>query len=165
MGSGKTSIGRKLAKVIHAEFFDIDQEIEKRTGATVPLVFEIEGEPGFRQRESELLDELTKYSDIVLATGGGAVLDSYNRKLLAERGLVIYLKAGINHLLKRTGRDRKRPLLNCDNPREKMEQLLAERGPLYEEVADMVIDTDKHSMKKVVEIITHYRTEQCNASR
>ena len=165
MGSGKTSIGRRLARAIHSEFFDTDQEIEKKTGATIPLVFEIEGEPGFRKRESEVLDELTKYSDIVLATGGGAVLDSFNRKLLTDRGIVVYLKAGINPLLKRTSRDNKRPLLNCDNPREKMEQLLAERGPLYEEVADITVDTDRHSMKKVVEIISEYRKEQCNASR
>ncbi|MDX1519009.1 MAG: shikimate kinase AroK [Gammaproteobacteria bacterium] len=165
MGSGKTSIGRRLAKAIHAEFFDTDHEIEKRTGATIPLVFEIEGEPGFRKRESEVLDELTKYSDIVLATGGGVVLDSFNRKVLVERGIVVYLRAGINHLLKRTARDSKRPLLNCDNPREKMQQLLTERGPLYEEVADITVDTDKHSMKKVVEIVSEYRSKKCGAYR
>lgn len=162
MGSGKTSIGRRLAKKIKAEFFDSDQEVEKRTGVSIPLIFEIEGEQGFRRRESEVIEELTKHPDIVLATGGGAVQDEFNRKCLAERGIVVYLRARIDQLLKRTSRDNRRPLLNSGNPREKLQELLAIRGPLYEEIADLIIDTDRQSMKSVVEKISQYRESQCN---
>lgn len=162
MGSGKTSIGRRLAKKIRAEFFDSDLEIEKRTGASIPLIFEIEGEQGFRSRETEIIDELTKYPNIVLATGGGVILDGFNRNCLTERGIVVYLRAGIDQLHKRTSRDTRRPLLNSGNPREKLQELLAARGPLYEEIADMIIDTDRQSMKSVVEKISQYRESRCN---
>ena len=161
MGSGKSSIGRRLARKIKAEFFDSDEEIEKRTGASISLIFEIEGEQGFRTREVEVIDELTKYSDIVLATGGGAIMNEYCRKRLAERGIVVYLRARTDQLLKRTSRDTRRPLLNTDNPRGKLQELLETRGPLYEEVADLIIDTDRLSMKSVVEKISQYRAGLC----
>lgn len=164
MGSGKTSIGRRLARKIKAEFFDSDEEIEKRTGASISLIFEIEGERGFRERECEVIEELTKYSDIVLATGGGAIMNEFNRKCLAERGIVVYLRARPDQLFKRTSRDTRRPLLNSGNPRDKLQELLEVRGPLYEEVADLILDTDKMSMKNVVEKISQYRTELCSKS-
>jgi len=150
MGAGKTTIGRKLAKKLKLEFFDSDEEIERRTQADVALIFEIEGESGFRKREAEMIDELTKYSDIVLATGGGAVLNEQNRINISERGWVVYLKASIRQILRRTARDSRRPLLITDNRKQKIEELLRERGPLYEEVADMIIDTGNKTVKQII---------------
>ena len=141
MGTGKSTIGRKLAKQSSQKFYDSDHEIEDRTGVKINLIFEIEGEAGFRKRETKLLDELTSMSNIVLATGGGAVLSLENRATLMERGFVVYLKSGIDQLLKRTSRDSKRPLLQNGDPEVVLKKLLDERGPLYEEVADLVIDT------------------------
>lgn len=158
MGAGKSTIGRKLAKKLKLQFFDSDKEIEKRTGARIPLIFDIEGETGFRTRESDIIDELTKYSDTVIATGGGAVLDPLNREKLVQRGVVVYLRADIDQLLKRTSRDKKRPLLNTDNPRQKMEELLTARSPIYEEVADFIVDTDKHTVPWIVEEICKRRS-------
>ncbi len=160
MGVGKSTIGRRLAKKLKCQFFDSDQAIENRTGARIALIFEIEGEAGFRRRESEVIEELTGQSDIVLATGGGVVLNPVNRKNLAERGLVIYLRAGIKQLLKRTTRDNKRPLLNTDNPREKMEELLKTRIPLYEQIADLIVDTDRQPVSRIIEEICNYRAIQ-----
>ena len=157
MGAGKSTIGRKLAKKLKLQFFDSDQEVESRTGAKISLIFEIEGEQGFRTRETDVIDELTKYSDIVLATGGGVVLDPVNRKNLGERGVVVYLRANIKQLLKRTSRDTRRPLLNTDNPREKMKELMEIRAPLYEEVADLIIDTDQHPVPWIVNEICKYK--------
>lgn len=158
MGAGKSTIGRRLAKKLKRDFFDSDQEIEKRTGASIALIFEIEGEDGFRRRESEMIDELTRRTDIVLATGGGAVLVPANRKYLNERGFVVYLKSGIRQLLKRTARDNKRPLLNTTNPREKIEELLETRAPMYEEIADLIIDAGKQPIPKIVDDICRFRT-------
>ena len=158
MGAGKSTIGRKLAKKLKLQFFDSDQEIEKRTGARIPLIFEIEGEQGFRTRETGVIDELTKYSDIVLATGGGAILDQANQSNLNERGLVVYLRANIKHLLRRTARDTKRPLLNTDDRKKKMEELLKVRAPIYEKVADLIIDTDQHPVPWIVEEICKHRS-------
>ncbi len=154
MGAGKSTIGRQLARVLDAQFIDSDREIELRTGVDIPLIFELEGETGFRKREHEVIDELTARPDIVLATGGGAVLDPQNRRNLSSRGNVIYLQTSVNQQLQRTSRDRNRPLLQTENPREKLEQLLAERDPLYREIADIVIETDGCKVRDVVQKIT-----------
>ncbi len=149
MGAGKTTIGRHLATLLHKRFVDVDHEIEKRTGVTIPVIFEIEGEAGFRRRESAVIDELTGDRDIVLATGGGAVLLQENRKWLKERGTVVYLQADIETLVERTRRDRNRPLLQTGNPRGKIEELLCQREPIYREVADVVVDTGQRAPSSV----------------
>lgn len=141
MGCGKTTVGRRLAGHLGLDFVDSDQEIVRRTGAKIPLIFEIEGEQGFRLREKMVIDELTQGVDRVLATGGGAVLDRDTRARLRERGRVIYLSAGINQLLQRTSGDRNRPLLQTANPRARLEELYKARDPLYREVAHWVVDT------------------------
>ena len=153
MGAGKSTVGRRLAKRLKLKFFDSDQEIEHRTGATVSLIFEIEGEAGFRKREKDIIDALTKQSGIVLATGGGAVLDPDNRQSLANRGVVIYLKSGLTPLVRRTSRDSKRPLLKADDPAARLRELLVIRGPIYEDIADMVIDTDQRTPQSIVDEI------------
>jgi len=141
MGSGKTTVGRRLAGHLGLEFIDSDQEIVRRTGAKIPLIFEIEGEEGFRTREKAVIDDLTQRKDTVLATGGGAILDPENRLRLRQRGRVIYLSAGINQLLQRTAGDRNRPLLQTADPRGRLEELFKARDPLYREVAHWVVDT------------------------
>lgn len=146
MGAGKTSVGRALARRLHKAFFDMDQEIERATGVKIPLIFEIEGEAGFRARESRMLAELTQRRGIVLATGGGAVLSDDNRKLLAQRGTVVYLRAAVDDLWRRTRHDRNRPLLQVDDPREKLHELFAQRDPLYCEIADLIVDTGAQSV-------------------
>ena len=153
MGAGKSTIGRQLATVLKKDFKDSDHEIVARTGASIPLIFEIEGEEGFRKRESAMIDELTRLDDIVLATGGGAVLREENRERLKERGVVIYLFASLEQLFERTRRDRNRPLLQTDNPKARLEALLSERDPIYREVADMVVHTDDRSIRSVVKEI------------
>jgi shikimate kinase len=140
MGAGKTTVGREYARRHHLRFVDCDHEIEARTGVKVPTIFEIEGEQGFRRRESQLIDELTRRSGLVLATGGGAVLDPGNRALLSERGVVVYLNVPPHVLWERTRHDRNRPLLQVPNPRERIEALFRERDPLYRSVADIVVD-------------------------
>lgn len=158
MGAGKTTIGRQLATTLKLDFKDSDHEIVRRTGASIPLIFEIEGEEGFRRRESEVIDMLTMEANLVLATGGGAVLREENRRCLMERGTVIYLYASIEQLLLRTSKDRNRPLLQTGDPRAKLEQLMAQRDPLYREVADMVVHTDERSIRSVIkEILVRLR--------
>jgi len=159
MGAGKSTIGRQLARALGMEFVDSDREIEARTGVDIPLIFELEGESGFRKREQEVIDELTATPGIVLATGGGAVLDPLNRRHLASRGNVIYLHTSVDQQLRRTAHDRNRPLLQTPDPRQKLEQLLAERDPLYRQVADIVIETDGCRVRDVVQKITHYVEE------
>jgi len=156
MGAGKSTIGRQLARALGTEFIDSDREIEARTGVDIPLIFELEGEKGFRKREQDVIDELTAMPGIVLATGGGAVLDPLNRRNLAARGTVVYLQTSVDQQLHRTAHDRNRPLLQTPDPRRKLEQLLAERDPLYREVADIVIETDGCRVRDVVQKITHY---------
>ncbi len=141
MGAGKSTIGRHLAKSLNLEFVDSDHEIERRTGADIPLIFDIEGEAGFRQREKKVIEELTQRSGIVLATGGGVVLDADNRAWLRGRGKVIYLYATADQLLTRTAKDRNRPLLQTADPRARLEELLKARDGLYREVADLIVDT------------------------
>jgi shikimate kinase len=153
MGAGKSTIGRQLSSVLKKEFKDSDHEIIARTGASIPLIFEIEGEEGFRKRESAMIDELTQLHDIVLATGGGAVLREENRRHLKARGVVIYLFASVDQLFERTCRDRNRPLLQTEDPRGRLEELMAQRDPIYRQVADMVVHTDDRSIKSVIKEI------------
>ena len=153
MGAGKSTIGRQLAKQLRLPFHDSDHEIESRTGVDIPLIFELEGEAGFRKRETTVIDELTRLPNIVLATGGGAVMDPDNRQHLKTRGRVIYLHTSVNHQLKRTRKDGNRPLLQTGNPRDKLEELMSIRDPLYREIASIIIDTDGMRVRDVVKII------------
>lgn len=140
MGAGKTTIGRHLARRLKKRFVDCDHEIEARTGVRIPLIFDIEGEAGFRKRESQVLQALSEEHGLVLATGGGAVLAPQNRRLLASSGLVIYLRVPPEELYARTKHDRNRPLLQVENPQEKLRELHAQRDPLYREIADIVLE-------------------------
>lgn len=145
MGAGKTTIGRQLARRLKKRFVDCDHEVEARTGVRIPLIFEIEGEPGFRRRESQVLRELTGETGLVLATGGGVVLDPENRSCLRETGLVVYLCAPPEELYARTQHDRNRPLLQVPDPLGKIRELYALRDPLYREVADIVFQGGRRS--------------------
>ena len=153
MGAGKSTIGRQLSKRLNMAFQDSDHEIEARTGVDIPLIFELEGEAGFRRREQTVIEELTRNPGIVLATGGGAILDPENRRHLSTRGQVIYLHASVNQQLKRTRRDRNRPLLQTADPRARLEELMAIRDPLYREIADIIIETDGKRVRDVVKQI------------
>lgn len=153
MGAGKTTIGRRLAKNLRKKFVDSDQELERRTGATIALIFDVEGEQGFRERETKIIGELSEMDDIVLATGGGVVLNPQNRHVLANRGFVVYLYATIEHLLERTHRDATRPLLNTEDPETRMRELLEFRDPLYREIADLVIDTGAKNLTDILKQI------------
>ena len=146
MGAGKTSVGRLLARRLGKTFFDSDQEIERATGVRSPVIFEIEGEAGFRAREARMLAELVARSEVVLATGGGAVLARENRALLKAHGTVVYLRASAHDLWQRTRHDRNRPLLQTGNPMATLVRLYEERDPLYCEVADLVVDTGSQSL-------------------
>lgn len=158
MGAGKSTIGRQLARRLKLPFHDSDIEIEQRTGVDIPLIFELEGEAGFRKREKTVLDELTRLPNIILATGGGAILDPENREHLTSRGTVVYLHASVAQQLRRTGHDRNRPLLQTDNPRARMEELMAIREPLYRESAHIIINTDGMRVMDVVrQIITQIK--------
>lgn len=141
MGAGKTTVGRRVAAQLGLDFHDLDHEIEERSGATVALIFELDGEAGFRKREAELLDEFSAKRGVVLSTGGGAVLAAENRRHLRERGYVVYLETTIEQQLKRLIHDRKRPLLAAPDRRERLLKLAAEREPLYREIADLVVPT------------------------
>ncbi len=164
MGAGKSTIGRQLAKLLDLDFVDSDREIEQRTGASISLIFELEGESGFRARERAMIDELSLREGIVLATGGGAVLDAANRAHLAERGLVIYLQTSVDQQLKRTARDRNRPLLKSDDPRARLEALMAEREALYCDLAALTVSTDGRNVNTVAkEIVWRVRPETPSA--
>lgn len=153
MGSGKTAVGRQLARQLRAPFFDTDAEIERDTGVDIPYIFECEGEPGFRDREVAVIDALTCREGIVLATGGGAVLRPENRRHLAERGCVVYLETSVAQQAGRVGRSCQRPLLRNVDPVRKLEQLMAERAPLYREIADLIVGTDGRSVRVVADDI------------
>lgn len=153
MGAGKTTIGKQLAQQLGREFYDSDRVIEEHTGANIPLIFELEGETGFRKREKNILAELLQKNDIVLATGGGVVLDQENRELLSKSGFVIYLNAPLSQLINRTSKDKNRPLLQTDDPQKKLEEILSVRDPLYREVADEIIKTDVSPVRNVVKKI------------
>lgn len=153
MGAGKTTIGRQLARTLGLEFLDSDREIERRSGVDIPTIFDFEGESGFRRRERAMIEALTQHDDIVLATGGGVVLDPDNRRDLAGRGTVVYLETSVDEQLRRTRHDRNRPLLQADDRRATLERLDAERAPLYREIADVVIPTDDSRRATTVERI------------
>ena len=155
MGAGKTSVGRLLARRFSKDFCDCDQEIERATGATIPLIFEIEGESGFRARETKVLARLAHRRNIVLATGGGAVLSEDNRRLLSDSGVIVYLRASASELLNRTRHDKNRPLLQTSNPLAKLEQLFAERDPLYRSIADIIVDSGNQSVGNLARRVEH----------
>ena len=153
MGSGKTAVGRQVARLVALPFMDSDHEIEARTGADIPLIFEREGEAGFRRREREAIAELTARTGIVLATGGGAVLDADNRRLLGERGWVVYLEASVAQQAERAGRTRHRPLLDDADPHRRLAELMRVREPLYREIADFTAATTRKRVAAVADRI------------
>lgn len=168
MGSGKTTIGRLLAKQLSKTFIDCDEEIQKRTGVSVTHIFDVEGEAGFRKRETAVIHELVQLDNIVLATGGGAVLGAENRAELANNGLVIYLKGSVHDLWHRTRHDRNRPLLQTADPLARLKDLYKQRDPLYNEVADIVVQSGKqsaqHLMMKLLqemEQVTNMQSKPC----
>ncbi len=154
MGAGKTTIGNQLARSLNLDFIDLDQELERRTGASVSLIFDIEGESGFREREKKLINELTQRDRTVLATGGGAVLAADNRQRLSRRGFVVYLKTPLETLVERTRYDTSRPLLHSGDPAATLGEILQVREPLYAEVADLVVDSGTLSVKQVLKMIS-----------
>lgn len=149
MGAGKSAVGRQLGRLLHLDFMDSDDEIEARTGVDIPFIFEKEGEEGFRRREARMIDDLTRKEGIVLATGGGAVIDPDNRSCLGARGFVIYLYTSVDQQLARTNRGRERPLLESGDRRQVLSDLMERRDPLYREIADLIIDTDGRKVKAV----------------
>jgi shikimate kinase len=155
MGSGKSAVGRHLARLCRFTFLDSDAEIEAKTGVDIAFIFEKEGEAGFRLREKEAIERLTLQEGIVLATGGGAVIDAANRRMLAERGAVVYLQTSIEQQLERTRHGRHRPLLNDTDPEEKLKELMLRRAALYAEIADLTVSTDGRRVQLVAEEIYH----------
>lgn len=151
MGSGKTAVGKHLARALHFAFRDSDTEIEGRTGVEIPFIFEKEGEEGFRLREREVIGDLTRLDNIVLATGGGAILLPDNRRVLAERGCVVYLKTSVFQQIDRTRHSRNRPLLFNTDRQERLDSLMVEREPLYGEIADITVSTDGRRVQAVAE--------------
>ncbi|MCK5819294.1 MAG: shikimate kinase AroK [Psychromonas sp.] len=149
MGAGKSTIGRHLAHILHLDFHDSDATIEKNTGADIAWIFDVEGEEGFRSRERKVINKLTQNKGIVLATGGGVVIQDENRNCLSARGIVVYLKTSIEKQLARTKKDKLRPFLQTDDPKSKLVELSKIRNPLYDEIADYIIDTDEQSAKVV----------------
>jgi shikimate kinase len=161
MGAGKTTIGRMVAKHLAKNFYDTDHEIERRTGVNIPLIFELEGEAGFRKRETAIIDELCQMQNIVLATGGGAILSADNRANLKQHGTVVYLRANVHELWQRTRNDKNRPLLQTNDPRAKLERLFIERDALYSETASIVLDTGGQPVSAIVH---HIEQKLCNLS-
>ncbi|MES2821827.1 MAG: shikimate kinase AroK [Pseudomonadota bacterium] len=153
MGAGKSTIGRLLAKELRFPFKDSDKEIEQRTGANIPWIFDVEGEQGFREREQSVIGELCQLQGVVLATGGGAVMRPENRSALRAGGRVVYLHTSVEQQLDRTSRDRNRPLLRTLNPGKVLADLMAIRDPLYREIADVVVETDERPPRLVVQEI------------
>ena len=151
MGAGKSTIGKYLAQHLKLRFADTDTEIEARTGADIPWIFDVEGEAGFREREAQVVEEMTTWDDIVLATGGGVVMRPENRQALGSRGFVVYLHATVDEQVRRTRRDRRRPRLQKGDPEEVLRTLMAIRDPLYREIADYIIDTDGRSPRTVAQ--------------
>jgi shikimate kinase len=155
MGSGKTAVGRHLARLFRYTFHDSDADIEAKTGVDIPFIFEKEGEAGFRSRERESIDRLTRLESIVLATGGGAVIDPANRAALAGRGVVVYLATSVNQQIERTRHARHRPLLHDTDPEQRLKDLMGRRAVLYAEIADFTITTDGRRVQLVAEEIHH----------
>ena len=164
MGAGKTTIGRALARRLKRTFVDSDQEIEARCGVRIAVIFDIEGESGFRAREAAVIDELTARDGIVLATGGGAVLAAANRRHLAARGTVVYLHSAAEHLWQRTRHDKHRPLLATADPKLRLEELYARRDPLYREVADLVVETGRQGASILVKQLLEQLSRTCKVS-
>ena len=153
MGAGKTTMGRQIARRLNMDFEDSDHAIEASTGADIPLIFEKEGEEGFRKREIAVINELTQKPHLVLATGGGAVLAEENRNHLKSRGIVIYLHSDIKHLIERTRHDKNRPLLQTADPAAKLREIMSVREPLYRETADIIINTGQQSIRTVINVM------------
>jgi len=153
MGAGKTTIGKQVASHLGCDFYDSDRVIEERTGVSIPLIFELEGEDGFRRRETEVLSDLCKNNNIVIATGGGAILREENRKILQNNTMVIFLNASLEQLFERTCKDRNRPLLQTENPKEKLKTLIDERLAIYKNMADIIVTTDNQSVYHTVNSI------------
>ena len=164
MGAGKTTVGRLLARRLKRSFCDTDEEIQRRCGVRIPVIFDIEGEAGFRARETQMIAELCALDDVVIATGGGAVLAEENRRMIAACGVVVYLHARPAHLWQRVRHDRNRPLLATADPQKKLEDLYAERDPLYREVADLVIDTGKQSVQTLAKELLTRLEGKCSLS-
>ncbi len=161
MGAGKSTVGRLIAEKLHYQFVDSDHEIEERTGATIPMIFDFEGEAGFREREELMIDELSERTEVVLATGGGVVEREKNRQHLRTRGFVVYLKSPVEALIQRTKHDRNRPLLQTDNPEKVLADLMEKREPWYLEMADLVIETQQVPVHRVVkQILDRLEEEQ-----
>jgi len=161
MGAGKSTVGKLLAEKLNYQFVDSDHEIEAKTGANIPMIFDIEGEAGFRVREAAMIDELTQRGEVVLATGGGVVETESNRQHLRSRGFVVYLKSPVEALIQRTKHDRNRPLLQTDNPAQVLRDLMKKREPWYLEMADLVIETQQVPVHRVVKkIIESLQAEQ-----
>jgi len=154
MGAGKSTIGRQLSSKLNYEFLDTDHIIESRSGADIPWIFDVEGEQGFRDRETSVLAEIIDRDAVVIATGGGIVMRPENRKLLAQSAKVIYLMASIDQLIKRTFKDKKRPLLQVENPQQKIRELFEHRDPIYREVADEIVMTDDGGTRSIVHKIS-----------
>ena len=149
MGAGKSAVGRQLAKLLHLSFVDSDDEIETRTGVDIPFIFEKEGEDGCRKREAKVIDDLSAMESVILATGGGAVVDPQNRSRLGARGFVVYLYTTVDQQLARTQKGRERPMLANGDSRKILEDLMAVRDPLYREIADLTVETDGRKVKAV----------------
>ncbi len=156
MGAGKSSVGKYLAAQLDLSFYDTDEEIEKRTGVDIGWIFDVEGEDGFRRRETEVIEEMTQMSNIVLATGGGSVIEPANCEILKKRGIVIYLEVSLKHQETRTINDSRRPLLRVPNRQEVLEKLQGEREPIYASLADLRVQTDKRTVRAVADDIIHY---------
>lgn len=156
MGAGKSAVGRALARALHLEFLDSDDEIERRTGVDIAFIFEKEGEAGFRRREIAMIEELTGRAGVVLATGGGVVGSAENRRVLAARGAVVYLHATVRQQVERTRRGRERPMLAAGDPEATLERLFLERDPLYREIADFIVETDNRRVHHVVDEIRQH---------
>ena len=150
-GAGKTTVGKRVASQLGLEFLDVDQEIERQTGADISLIFDIEGEAGFRKRETAMIDQLTRRNGIVLATGAGAVLADENRRLLSSRGFVIYLATPVQRQIQRLQRDKRRPLLQAANREEVLSEMAATRNPLYESLADLVVYSEAVSVRAMAQ--------------
>ena len=155
MGAGKTTVGKLLAQQMGKTFVDSDEEIQQRTGVTIMHIFDIEGEAGFRQRESITIQELLELDNLILATGGGAILNAGNRDVMRSNGIVVYLKSAVTDLWQRTRHDRNRPLLQTDDPRARLKEIHAQRDPLYEQTADLVMPTGKQNVHSLVHELVH----------
>lgn len=153
MGAGKTTIGKLLTNLLEKTFYDSDREIQRRTGVSIPVIFEIEGETGFRKRETEMLSELVKLENIVLATGGGAVLSRENREMLRHNGTVVYLRATIDDLWRRTRQDKNRPLLQGPDPRTRLAEIYSQRDPLYKETSHFIVESGKRSARTLAQLL------------